>query len=55
MLAGYAAREEVEELVLHLRDLVWARQELEDLLKLVEEDHLLARASPRPEPDQALW
>lgn len=54
VLAGDASRQEVEELVLHLRYLVRPHEQLQHLLQLVKEDDLLARASPGPEPDEAL-
>ena len=54
VLAGDATREKVEQLVLDLRNLIWPHQQLQHLLELVQEDNLLARASPWPVPNEAL-
>lgn len=54
MVTGDAARQQIEQLVLYIRDLVRSDEELQHLLQLVKENHLLARASPRPVPDEAL-
>lgn len=54
VLAGDATREEVEQLVLDIRNLIWSHQQLQHLLQLVQEDDLLARASPWPVPNEAL-
>lgn len=54
MLAGDASRQEVKELLLNLDNLVRTDEQLQHLLQLVQENHLLAGASPRPKPDEAL-
>ena len=54
VLAGDATREEVEQLVLDIRNLIWSHQQLQHFLQLVQEDDLLARASPWPVPNEAL-
>lgn len=54
VLARDASRQQIEQLVLDLRDLVRPNQELQHFLELVQEYNLFAGALPWPEPDQAL-
>jgi len=48
-----ACRQQAEEVVLHLHQLL-APAELQHLLELVEEKHLLRRAGPGPEAHQSV-